>query len=467
MQLGNPRWGMDNWVYLNYGPGEISRGAGFQPASQANPARQVGNLPHVKMPRLDFRFHPLTMQFGPDSGLGQYGNTIDRWGHRFFSWNRNPIMMSMLPYQAVKRNPFLIIPKAYTDVAPSGGDAIVYPLVEMKSNWLDHAGTHTSACGVTACLSDLFGGDYADSVFACEPVGHLVTRSIIKRNGVGLTAVRARPKADFLASTDTWFRPASLTSGPDGALYLADMYRLFVEAPRFFPEETVKKLNWRAGDDHGRIWRIVPDGAAPRRFTPPETTDDLVTQLSDRNGWRRFLAQRLLVESQDKDAGPRLRELLIESESALTRLHALWTLDGLDALAVEHIVPCLDDTHTFVRRDAVKLAAQRLDEHPELVDRLVSMSNDDDVLIRYHVVLVLGETDEPQVTRMLTRLAVRDGADQWFALAILTSAKERSAAILSGLVNERHSQRLLQSTHINPHFPFDSGRFGMKFAPSP
>ncbi|MDA1160214.1 MAG: hypothetical protein O2983_11440 [Planctomycetota bacterium] len=187
MQIGNPRWGMDNWVYLNYGPGNIT-----SPRSDAKP---------VDMPRKDFRFNPLTMEFEADSGMGQFGNTVDRWGNRFYCTNRNPIMTTLLPPEILNRNPYAITAAASYDVGTSGGDTRVYPLVEMKSNYLSHAGTHTSACGVTAYTGDLLKGTFQDSVFVCEPIGHLVTRSIIKPDGLRLTAERARPKADFIAST--------------------------------------------------------------------------------------------------------------------------------------------------------------------------------------------------------------------------------------------------------------------------
>ncbi len=422
MQIGNPRWGLDNWIYLNYGTGRItSAKAPDQP---------------FDMPRTEFRFHPLSREFGPASGLGQFGNTFDNRGHRFFCTNRNPIMTAILPQSALKRNPFAVISRVHDKVGPSGGDTRVYPLVEMKSNSLSHAGTHTSACGVTAYRGDLLGDTYQHSVFVCEPIGHLVTRSIIKPDGVSLTAQRARPKADFLASSDTWFRPASLATGPDGALYLADMYRLWVEHPKFLPEEIAKKLDWRAGEDRGRIYRIVPKGVKASRFKPPQTTEDLVHLLTDSNGWRRQLGQRLLVERQSKQAAPALRRLLTESGSALTRLHALWTLDGLGELTPGYVTKALDDLDVYVRRDAVRLSGPMLKQHSELFNILAKLAHDDDIRIRFQVALALGETDDVRGTGLLTAIALRDGTDHWSAAAILTSARKRSGAIASGLLKK-------------------------------
>ena len=418
MQIGNPRWGLDNWIYLSYGPGKIT-------SAQSSEV--------FEMPQRDFRFHPLTMQFGPDSGLGQFGNTIDNWGRRFFCTNRNPIMTTMLSYAAVQRNPFAIIPKAYYDVAPSGGDSRVYPLIEMKSNYLSHAGSFTSACGTTAYRGDLLDPKYWRSIFVCEPIGHLVTRSVVSRQGHLLKGKRARPKTDFLASTDTWFRPVNLANGPDGALYVVDMYRKWVEHPLFLPADIAKRIDWRAGDNRGRIYRILPKGAAARKTQPPKTTEDLVTLLSDTNGWCRQLAQRLLVERQSKDAVGALRELLVSSNFALTRIHALWTLDGLNELKVSDVRRALGDSDVHVRCEAIKLAAQFLNEHSVLLDKLSELVDDQDSSVRFQVALVLGETNDLCAIELLTRLAVRDGRDHWFTLAILSAAKERSGAILAGL----------------------------------
>ena len=419
-QIGNPRWGLDNWIYLNYGTGRIT--------SALAPDKPVD------MPAAEFRFHPLTREFGPASGLGQYGNTIDDRGRRFFCTNRNPIITAALPRSAVARNPFVVLGNVQYDVGPSGGDTRVYPLVEMKSNYLSHAGTHTSACGVTAYRGDLFDDTFSHSLFACEPIGNLVTRSIVKPLGVALTAERARPKADFLASSDTWFRPSSLATGPDGALYVADMYRLWVEHPKFLPPEIAEKLDWRAGDDRGRIYRVVPRNTKGNPYTPPKTVEEIVRLLTDSSGWRRHLAQRLLVERRSKRAAPAVRELLAASDAPLTRLHALWTLDGLAELTPDDLTGALDDRNVFVRRDAVKLLGRRLKKHPELFDKLAQLAGDDDVRVRFQVALALGETDDARGAELLTAIALCDGDDRWSKAAILTSAAKRSGAIVAGLL---------------------------------
>ena len=374
MQIGNPRWGFDNWIYCNYGPGKIT--------SPQRPGKEV------QMPRSEFRFNPLTREFGPAAGLGQFGNTIDNFGNRFFCTNRNPIMTALLPQSVLGRNPFAVIPNPKYDVAPSGGDTRVYPLVEMKSNYLSHAGTHTSACGVTAYHGDLFGDDFDHSVFVCEPIGHLVTRSIVKPDGARLRATRAREKADFLASSDTWFRPASLATGPDGALYLADMYRLWVEHPKFLPPEIAAKLDWRAGEDRGRIWKMYPEGGSPKKYTPPRSPKEIVELLKDSNGWRRQLGQRLIVERQLKDAAPALRSLLTSDSQPLTRLHALRTLDGLGELTDAGLATLLDGSDAVspeVIGHAVRIAAERLADSSALTTAVCRLANSPNAVVRFEV----------------------------------------------------------------------------------
>ncbi len=428
MQIGCPRWGFDNWIYLTYGHGKVQC---LRPGFESKEA--------VEIPRVDFRFHPDTMQFEAISGAGQFGNTIDNFGHRFFSSNRNPIMTDVLSLDVVGRNPFAGVSVGHTDVGPSGEKTQVFPLVAMKSNYLSHAGTHTSACGVTAYRGGQFGAESDRSVFVCEPVGHLVTRSVIEQKGGTVTARRARDKADFLASTDSWFRPASLATGPDGALYVADMYRRWVEHPKFVPDDVAAKMDWRAGEDRGRVWRIVREDATPvKPFVPAVSADELVNLMRDDNGWRRMLGQRLIVEKHRVETEPALRALLDDSQPiGFARLHALWTLDGLKLLTPADLVIASQDLDATVRRDVAKLIRMHGPEIPELQHVAAMLCNDSDGEVRMQALLSLNATS-PEARAAVLKSVPGCLDDLWLQRALLIAAPNLAADI--GEVVVLHSE---------------------------
>ena len=440
MQIGCPRWGYDNWIYLTYGPGKIRcQRPGFETTESVTLARQ------------DFRFHPLTMAFESVTGLGQFGQTFDNDGHRFFSTNRNPIMTEVLPRSVLGRNPLAGLSIGHTDVGPAGENTRVYPLVDMKSNWLSHAGTHTSACGVTSYRGDLFDPTFQHSTFVCEPVGHLVTRSIVMPDGASLTARRARDKADFLVSTDTWFRPASLCTGPDGALYLADMYRLWVEHPKFVPEDVAAKMDWRAGEDRGRIWRIIPEQQPSLRPVPPaESVADLIALLRDANGWRRLLGQRLLVERQLQSAVPQL-QLLLNDHTALahSRMQALWTLDGLNAVTPDTLQLAMCDQQPLVRRDAARLVLQRYPGNQTLLQTVEKLTSDNNPEVRLHAVLAMAGSTAESRGRSLAQSVADFAADRWLTSALLSSCASCSATVLAELVTIWPNRPITSSAELN------------------
>ncbi|WP_149494838.1 PVC-type heme-binding CxxCH protein [Roseiconus lacunae] len=415
MQVGNPRYGIDNWIYFNYGPGEVTT---LENAEQT-----------IKLPRKDFRLDPKTMAIESEPGMGQFGNTVDRWGNRFYCTNRNPIITTLLPTNVLKRNPFLVISDASYDVAPSGGDSRVYPKVAMKSNYLSHAGTHTSACGTTAYVGPLGDPSFQNSVFVCEPIGHLVTRSVIEADGVGLQARRAQAKADFIASTDTWFRPSSLATGPDGGLYLADMYRLWVEHPKFLPPEIAAKLDWRAGEDRGRIYRIVPKDASLGQYQAPQTIDDQVAMLASDNGWQQFTAQRLLVERGDASVAMKVTPYLTHARPT-TRIHALWTLHGLGKLDAEQLQAICEDSDSRCRTHGLKVAALVADA--SLRESIAKAAADDpSIQVRFQLAQLLGTLPAGKVlTEVGIKLARQDGSDRRFADGWLTSMSRNSGEML-------------------------------------
>jgi len=419
MQIGCPRMGLDNRIWCTYGHGKVRCvRPGFESADP------------VDIPRVDFCFDPYTMKFEAVSGAGQFGNTVDSFGRRFFSSNRNPSMTAMFTLEQVARNPFAGIAAGHTDAGPAGEKTRVYPRVSMKSNWLSHAGTHTSACGVTAYRGGLAGPDSDTSVFVCEPVGHLVTRSVITADGAGFNSSRARETADFLTSTDTWFRPASLATGPDGSLYLADMYRLWVEHPKFVPDDVAAKMDWRAGEDRGRIWRITPLHSTSTAFRQPQSVADCVALLTDGNGWRRLLGQRLLLEKRDASSIPLLRTLMATRDhglpSAFGRLHALWTLHGLHALTPADISIAAEDTFAQVRQDAARLSGivQDISVRQRVLSTLLQ---DPAPGVCFQALLALNSTDA-NLSATAAKIAATD--DPWIQRAFLVAAPESAHLVV-------------------------------------
>src|SRR5262249_33182391 len=174
---------------------------------------------------------------------------------------------------------------------------------------------------------------YRGNSFICDPANNLVHRDLLVPQGATFVAERANTDREFMASTDTWFRPVNLTVGPDGALYVVDFYREVIETPLSLPDDIKKKLNLESRG-RGRIWRIVPEDF--QRPRPPAlrkaSTEQLVQHLTNANRWWRITAQRLLVERQDKAAVKPLQQLANAASSPQARVHALWTLHGLNAL---------------------------------------------------------------------------------------------------------------------------------------
>ncbi|MBL9144687.1 MAG: DUF1080 domain-containing protein [Verrucomicrobiaceae bacterium] len=247
LQVSAPRWGLDGCVHFNNG----------LDAKEIYPVANPKDM--VEVPRSNFKWDPATGKITPTGGTGQYGGAFDDWGHHFYCSNRNPLMFTVMPYEAMLRNPHAGITQVHEDIAPAGAETRVYPLKITHTTADAHAGTNTAACGLGVYRGDLMP-ELKNNVFVCDPTGQLVTRYKVEPNGASLKATRVGKNTEFFRSGDEWCRPVNVTTGPDGALYICDMYRHYIDHARFFPEEFVKTHDMREGEKEGRIWRIVPKG---------------------------------------------------------------------------------------------------------------------------------------------------------------------------------------------------------------
>lgn len=420
LQVSSPRYGLDNRVWLSNG----LDGKQIYPGDQPDKPLEIN--------KLNLRYDPRSGAIEPITGTGQFGGSLDDYNRHFYNTNRNPVIFSVMPLEAVKRNPLAGITTGQEDIQAPG--APVYPLALSHTTASAHAGTHTAACGLGIYRGDLMP-ELAGEVFVCDPTAQLVTRNRLVPNGSSFTAERVGKGRDFLVSGDEWTRPVQVRTGPDGGLYVVDMYRRFIDHARFFPEDFVKSHYMRAGLDQGRIWRVVPKGAkvAPPAPLPSGDTAKLVALLESGNGWTRTEAQRLLVEKQDASAIP-LLEKLLAPEHPKTAAHALWTLAGFEALKAEHLRPILVGSNESGLLENALLAAHETGLAKELGGAITAALEKDTPRFRFLAIAL-----NPELAFSAAALAKHVAAapaDAWLRKAIFSSAPSLSLEMLLALLDD-------------------------------
>ncbi len=408
------RWGLDNWVYLANGDsgGELV---------------SVKTKQKLKLGQRDLRIKPDTGQMDPQSGQTQFGRERDDWGNWFGSNNSNPAFHYALADHYLRRNKDLIAPSSKVQVSVKPGAATIFPIsrTQKRFNDLNKVNRITSACGLCFYRDQLLGPEFVGNSFICEPVHNLVHREVVSPQGNTFTSRRAKneQESEFMASTDNWFRPTMARTGPDGALWVADMYRHVIEHPQWIPKAMQEKLDLRAGKEQGRIYRVVRENKALRPIPRMDQFSDteLVQVLESPNGTQRDIAHQLLVTRNIRTVVPDLKVMVQKGKSATARLHALCVLDGLGQASAETVLLALNDEYPGVRRHAIRISEPIVNESPEIGKQLLSLVNDRDPQVRMQLAYTLGEWNDPQSGAALAQMASRQNNDSFFRTAILSS----------------------------------------------
>jgi putative membrane-bound dehydrogenase-like protein len=425
LQISSPRDDLRNHILLSNG----LDGKEIYPA--AEPAAKLA------FARLNLRYDPYNNTLSPSTGYGQYGGTVDAFGRHFFCSNRNPAMFAVMPLVAVQRDPLAAIGVGHEDIQAPG--APVHPISLSHTTSSAHAGTHTAACGIainTGSLIPELDGD----LFVCDPTAQLITRNRLVPQGASFVAERVGKGRDFIASGDEWTRPVQIRNGPDGALYICDMYRRFIDHARFFPDDFAKSHYLRAGVDHGRIWRLVPKGEKPKPPVLEQTANALYEDLSHPDGWRRQRAQRQLVEGNIEKLDSNMVAKIVSENKPTAIVHLLGTLAGAGNLTQEFLLTHLRSDHPDVAEIAIQWAdtlvhgdpSQAL--HPETAEAITQV-----VLAGADRPAFLALALFPELSIATTDLANRIAAhpdDAWLRRAVLCARGSESAKILTHLLTE-------------------------------
>jgi mono/diheme cytochrome c family protein/glucose/arabinose dehydrogenase len=377
-QNGGLLWNLDNWIY---------------------PTRD--NF------RYKYKDGKLVADTLIDNMTGQWGITTDNYGRLFFS-EAGPglpaVQIQQLPaYGALnfkdQYSPGFAVPwPIIGNVDAQGGDKAL----RTEDNTLHH---FTSGCGQSIYRGDRMPADMEGDYFIAEPVGRIIKRGRIHNKNGKIFIDNVYEGKDWLASADMNFRPINTYTGPDGAFYIVDMYHGIIQesewtGPGTYLNKIIQEKELYKNRGMGRIYRVVHEDFKPDNERPDmlnESASELVKHLDHPNGWWRDNAQQLLVIRNDKSVVPTLKKLasgekafLKKKPNHITRIHALWTLEGMEEMDKDLILQALADPEPQIRKTAVWISEMYIRKSDrQVLEKLKAMQTDTSADVRVQLSLSL------------------------------------------------------------------------------
>lgn len=421
-------WNIDNWIYTTYSRHRYR-------FTDGKVIRQP--LPH---------------------GAGQWGLTHDNVGRIFYSsaGGENPATDFQRPI-------------VYGRIALPGEQAPgfreVFPIDNIpdtqggrarlrKDNTLNR---FSASCGQSIYRGDRMPKDFHGDLIICEPVGRLIRRAKVTNDRGRIIVSNAYDKNEFIRATDPNFRPINSATGPDGCIYIVDMYRGIIQEGNWvrrgsYLRGVVQQYELEKNIGRGRIYRLehttTKRGPQPRMLD--ETPTQLVAHLSHPNGWWRSEAQKLIILHGDKSVIPALRELTRSGKEPLGRLHALWTLEGLDGADAKLLLQAMTDDDARVRAAAIRIAELTMEKNRTFDSALKSLVNDRDPNVVIQLLLSVSRGGHPDAT-LLTKNIVDKHKNNQAIIGIANQVRAQTEAIAAErrkLAELRRRNRLLAESIV-------------------
>lgn len=415
------RWGLDSWIHVANGDsGGLVR------------STKTGKTVNIR--GRDFKIHPDTGGMELTAGTSQFGRSRDNQGNWFSGNNSEPVWHYVLDARYQARNEFVSSPSSRHVTSKNPGAAPVYPTSKTTArfNDFDRADRFTSACSTEVSRHD---GEKQKFVYVCEPVHNLVHRSELIRNGVSFTSDRADNEQgqEFLTSTDNWFRPVMVRYGPDDAIWIADMYRQVIEHPEWIPLEWQRKIDHLAGNDKGRIYRVVFDSEKESQADAWKSIGSMSRQqlpkhLDTPNGVMRDMLQQQICEQLPLMNSGDLLDAFQNARWPHARLAIIHLLreDG------ERLQQCLTQgfEQNQVNPRGLQVAVRVINRSEEMRALLFAWLDATELKAEDRIPLayLLGDMQDVRAAEWLARLAVVYGEDPYVRAAVMSGISPRNVA---------------------------------------
>lgn len=484
LRVSHPTLGPDGWIYVTNG---LMGGTVVSPKHPEMKPLVLG--------RNTFRFSPDFSKAELAAGPAQFGLTFDDFGRQFVCYNRVQAQLVMFTPDVVARAPNVAIPSLLHncpvdfEVEPlpgHGAAARIFPISQNITTADSHAGTFTAACGVTTVRGGSLPSRYLGGILSCDPTANLIHFDQLVPQGAAIGAKRLPGGTEFLRSSDSWFRPVYLTFGPDGALYICDMYRKTIEHPDYLPTEVRKNTDFDSGREMGRIWRVANFGPSSSRQkwtlrSRDATASQIVDWFADGDAWLSDSAGRMMIEDFKDEFRNPLQLLLTSNarDASLARAAGIASTHGVNL--DRKLEEWLDAKSPQLRETAIRLLAPQMVREPKWIATHESLAFDGDARVRFTLALAVGgvpagnaEHDDA-VCNMLAMIASKGKFDQWTRTAILCGITGREMRFLTHLKKAsyqlpidleliREASRLVALAHMKEKQPEVAARLLHVFA---
>ena len=409
----------------------------------------------------------------PTSYRGQWGITKDNFGRLYY--NNNSVQLQgdyVLPNKAIRNK--------YFKPSIAEGQRLtnnkVFPIHQTSVNRgyqkgvLDARGylnEVTASCGPLVYRGGSFPEKYNQNVFVCVPEANLIKRNTLNFNNTQTVANQAIEGKEFIASTDEGFRPVNIFNGPDGAMYIVDMHRGIIQHKAYISQYLAEQLAGKKLDtlqNAGRILKVVNKTSKlnPIPDLSKATTKDLVALLGHPNGWLRDRSQQLLMHKNDKTIIKDLVALTKNTNEFSTAIHALYVLEGLNALTFGILSDVIDQSkqpETIVHalglleryatpQSAVKMKAistQLLAQNNETIDLYLAFSLNNWLKTNNIFLPILAQIEKKYVEKKIFQEAIVSSLEGKEEQYLNT---QNPTAILKGNLNLAIANRLKKE--LNP-----------------